>query len=111
MKECCGRYTADRKFLRSVQELAAADPAMHIAIKQIQKLLRKIRGFLAVHMSSPDADTHYTTETVRTSSHIGGLIPSFSAVTRLVSKLPSGCFTAVVTTAAPDFSSVLSAKT
>jgi hypothetical protein len=29
------------------------------------------------------------------------LTPSFSAVTRLVSKLPSGCFTAIVTMAAP----------
>jgi len=32
------------------------------------------------------------------------LTPSFSAVTRLVSKLPSGCFTAIVPTAAPFFS-------
>ena len=39
-----------------------------------------------------------------------GLDPSFSALTRRVSKVPSGCFTAIVTAAAPVLSSVLLQK-
>jgi hypothetical protein len=46
LEKRCGSNAADRKFFRSVQEMAAADPAMHIAIEQIQKLLRNIRRLL-----------------------------------------------------------------
>ena len=41
----------------------------------------------------------------------GGLIPFFSAVIRLVFKLPSGCFVAVVRIAAPGFNRARSADT
>jgi hypothetical protein len=58
-------------------------------------------------MSSPVGDERCTNQTVRASPHWR---PDavFSAVTRLVSELPSGCLTAVVTIAAPVFSSLLS---
>jgi hypothetical protein len=33
--------------------LTAADPAMHVSIKEIQKLLREIRCFLPFHIYTP----------------------------------------------------------
>ena len=44
-------HTADRKFLRTVQKVAAAHPAMHVSVEKIQKLLRKVRCLFAFHGS------------------------------------------------------------
>jgi hypothetical protein len=33
--------TADGKFLCTIQKIAAADPAMHLSVEQVQKFLRK----------------------------------------------------------------------
>jgi Adenylate and Guanylate cyclase catalytic domain len=43
--------------------------------------------------------------------HIGGFTPSFSAVTRLAVRVPSGCFWAVSCTTAPGLSRSISAGT
>ena len=41
---------ADGEFLRAIQECAAVDIAVHVAVKKVQQLLRKIGRFLSFHV-------------------------------------------------------------
>src|SRR6516225_8966101 len=50
---CC--YPANGKILRAVEKCAAADCAMHILVKQIQKGLGEIGRFLSFHVFVPHA--------------------------------------------------------
>ena len=42
LKERRRGHAADRELLRTIQEAAAVDPAMHVLIKQVDELLREI---------------------------------------------------------------------
>jgi hypothetical protein len=50
LKERSRGHTTDGKFLCTIQKLAAADPAMHVSVEQVQELLREIRSFFAFHL-------------------------------------------------------------
>jgi hypothetical protein len=53
LEKCCRGHTADGKFLRTIQKLAAVDPAMRVSVEQVQELLREIRCFLSFHIYAP----------------------------------------------------------
>ncbi len=48
-----GRHAANREFLRAFQEIAALDFAVHIAVKQIQQLLRILARLPSLHWDIP----------------------------------------------------------
>src|ERR1700680_326078 len=45
-----GSHAAYRELFRAIQEFAAVDIAVNVTVKEVQQLLREIRGFLPVHV-------------------------------------------------------------
>src|SRR5262249_2055675 len=53
LEECCCRHAAGGKLLRTVEKIAAAEPSMHVLIKQAREFLREVRCLFPFHETLP----------------------------------------------------------